>query len=163
MNTLHFKRLLLGMLFWVAVGVAQAAPAAEFLGDDAVAEADAGSIKAEAELFARVRDGVMLSLAECDMVDNCSPSVDTREVEILLEKIDTRITTLANRYTETNNKVLEEALLIYADAREDYARALDRLAALPGSGDASLGEDQFEQDLDKGDFSDLFKDTDEDL
>ncbi len=134
------------------------------LPDETFAEADAASLKAEARLFLRIKDGVMLTLAECEITDTCAPSVGIPEVERILETIDIRITTLVDRYTETNNPELEEALLVYADAREGYADALEQLRALTGPGDDdTLEDDDFIDDLESGDYSDLFEDADEDL
>lgn len=135
------------------------------LPDDAFAEADVSSLKAEARLFDRIKDGVVLTLAECELADTCTPSVGSREVEWIIETIDVRITTLIDRYSETNDQELEEALLIYSDAREGYADALEQLRALPGSDDDedAVGEDDFVDDMESGDFSELFEDADEDL
>ena len=129
------------------------------LRDEAVAGAEPAVLASEARLFARIKDGVMLTLAECQLADSCEPSVDIGEVERILHKIDTRITTLSSRYAESNNKQLEEALLIYANAREGYVEALDRLEALAGEDTAApAGGEATEED-----FSDLFEDVDEEL
>lgn len=160
------RRLILAVLIltWFGTIPLHAAVTGNILSDAAFAEADAASLKEEANLFLRIKDGVMLSLAQCDLSETCSPDVGMREVESLLQTIDVRITTLVERYTETGNPELEQALLIYADARDGYARALDKLETLEGTGDEdALGEDDFSEDLESGDYSNLFEDTDEDL
>lgn len=157
MNTLPSKKRLLAGLLLAGIGMAgspQAAVTGQILPDETFAEADADSLKAEARLFVRIKDGVMLTLAECEIsADACSPSVGIREVERLLETIDMRITMLTERYTETGNPELEKALLVYADAREGYTKALEKLETLKGREDEdALEDDAFLEDLERGDF-----------
>jgi len=166
MRSVHFKRFCLSVALLCGLYMTSlpAAVTGKILSEDTFAEADAASLRAEAELFRRVKDGVMLALAECEITEDCTPSVAVPEVERILETIDIRITALADRYSETNNPELEEALLVYADAREGYAEALEQLKALTGPEDEDdLGDDTFADDLENGDFSDLFEDADEDL
>ncbi|MEX2523391.1 MAG: hypothetical protein WD750_00390 [Gammaproteobacteria bacterium] len=166
MHLRPFKRLLLIALLlpWAYTVPVTAVVTGKILPDETFAEADTSSLKAEARVFLRIKDGVMLTLAECEITDTCAPSVGIREVERILETIDVRITTLMERYTETSNEELEEALLIYADAREGYADALQQLEALTGpEDDDTLGDDAFIDDMESGDYSDLFEDADDDL
>lgn len=161
-----FKKPIFPLILCCTFASTTAVPATgNILPDDAFAEADVSSLKAEARLFDRIKDGVMLTLAECELADTCNPSVGRREVEWIIETIDIRITTLVDRYSETNNQELEEALLIYSDARDGYAGALEQLQALSGPDDEedTMGEDDFVDDMESGDFSDLFEDADEDL
>lgn len=166
MHLLPFRRLFLMalLLSWACTAPVQAAVTGKILPDETFAEADTSSLKAEARLYLRIKDGVMLTLAECEITDTCSPSVGIPEVERIIETIDVRITTLMERYTETSNEELEEALLIYADAREGYADALQQLEALTGpEDDDALDDDAFIDDMESGDYSDLFEDADDDL
>jgi len=102
------------------------------LNDDTAAQADVQALKAEAELFEKIKKGVMLNLAECDLTKSCKPDVNADEVQRILLKLDSRITSLTARYNKTDEKGLEDVILTYADARKGYAKALDKLDAMSG-------------------------------
>jgi len=100
------------------------------LNDDTAAQADVQALKTEAELFEKIKNGVMLNLAECDLTKSCKPDVNADEVQRILLKLDSRITALTARYNKTDEKGLEDVILAYADARKGYAKALDKLDAI---------------------------------
>jgi len=100
------------------------------LADNVAARADVSMLRTEAELFEQIKNGVLLSLAECDHGQTCSPNVNSDEVQRILLKLDSRITTLSTRYTKTREQGLDKVLLTYADARKGYAAVLDKLDAL---------------------------------
>ena len=102
----------------------------EILADDVAAGANVSVLKTEAELFEQIKNGVLLSLAECDHGQTCSPKVNSDEVQRILLKLDSRITTLSTRYTKTREQGLDKVLLTYADARKGYAAVLDKLDTL---------------------------------
>jgi hypothetical protein len=110
----------------------------EILADDVAAGADVSVLKTEAELFEQIKKGVLLSLAECDHKQSCSPNVNSDEVQRILFKLDSRINSLTTRYTKTREQGLDKVLLTYADARKGYAVALDKLDTL-----SDQYEDQF--------------------
>jgi len=102
----------------------------EIMSDDAATKADVSTLKIEAQLFEKIKNGVILSLAACDSAKNCKPQVNAEEIQRLLIKLDDRITSLSTRYSKTKEKGLAQVLLTYADARKGYAKALDRIDAL---------------------------------
>jgi hypothetical protein len=113
----------------------------EILSDDAAAKADVKTLKTEASLFEKIKNGVMLSLAACDSVKNCNPHVNTDEIHRILIKLDDRITSLSTRYSKTKEKGLVQVLLTYADARKGYAKALDKIDALSEQDVGTVGSD----------------------
>lgn len=117
----------------------------EILSDDAATKADVNTLKVEAQLFEKIKNGVILSLAACDSVKNCKPQVNAEEIQRLLIKLDDRITSLSTRYSKTKEKGLAQVLLTYADARKGYARALDKIDALTeqdvGAGTGDIYDD----------------------
>lgn len=133
---------------------------AKILDDDAAAKADVQALRTEANLFEKIKNGVILSLARCDNRETCSPDVNTDEIQRILLKLDSRITTLSTRYQQTSEQGLDQVLLTYADARQGYADALDKLEAMQegengfnDAGQAPSGEN----------LNDLFNDTGDDL
>lgn len=111
----------------------------KILSDGAAAKANVKTLKIEAGMFEKIKNGVMLSLAACDSVKNCKPHVNAEEIQRILIKLDDRITSLSARYSKTKEKGLDQVLLTYADARKGYAKALDKIDALSEQGVNTVG------------------------
>jgi hypothetical protein len=135
----------------------------EILADDIAARADVTALKTEAELFEQIKNGVLLSLAECDHAQNCSPNVNSDEVQRILLKLDSRITTLSTRYTNTREEGLDKVLLTYADARKGYAELLDKLDSLSGKDEDLFMKSGGKPTGSSGNTNDLFNDVGDDL
>lgn len=133
------------------------------LNDDTAAQADVQALKTEAELFEKIKNGVMLNLAECDLTKTCKPAVNADEVQRILLKLDSRITALTARYNKTNETDLESVILTYADARQGYARALDKLDAIAGPEEGKDIYNDTGSGSSGGDLNNLFNDSGEDV
>lgn len=147
---------------------------AQILDERNIESADTQVLKNELDVFATIQYGISLSVAECEVLDTCSASVNRGEVEQMMTTIDSRVNTLSLRYTETGDTGLESILVGYADMRDSYNEILEKMADMP----------QFEQqqeittDLERDDFftsgasrsnsvsndlMQLFRDSDEEL
>lgn len=148
----------------------------EILDNDIATGADVSVLRAEAELFETIRQGVMLTLTECELEKSCSLNVNQDELHQLVEKLDARITSIAIRHSESGEEGLEDVLLTYVDARDGYNEMLDKLATLPQIQESEANEfvegDTFSDDVKQdsagtqnkeGLYNDLFEDIDEDL
>lgn len=120
----------------------------EILSNDVAQGADVSALKAEANSFNTIKKGVALSLAMCDGIDLCKPNVNRDELQEIISTLDERIGSIGQRYEETGNKDLEGVLLAYANAKDDYARYLDKLNTIVPE-ESNATEDLFGQ-------SDLF-------
>lgn len=147
--------------FWPA----QAFPL-KLLDNEIIAKADISMLREETRILEQLHKGVVLSLAQCDVLDTCAPPVNRAELRVLIDLLQSRIGVLSNRYNESSEAALEEILITYADTRDDYTALLDRLATIPQLADEA-DEDDFLNDSGQGGISpelmDLFHDVDEEL
>lgn len=140
----------------------------EILPNDIAESADISVLAAEADVFNTIKKGVTLSLAMCEGVKNCSPTVTSAELEQILNTLKTRIDNVTQRYEQSGDKSLEEILVAYADARESYTQNLEKLKTIVveepaettsgsdffgGAGSAAGSNKEFS----------IFNDTDKDL
>ena len=140
----------------------------EILPNDIAESADSSVLAAEASVFNTIKKGVTLSLAMCEGVKNCSPTVTSAELEQILSTLKTRIDNVTQRYEQSGDKELEEILVAYADARESYTQNLEKLKTIVveepaettsgsdffgGAGSAAGSNNEFS----------IFNDTNEDL
>ena len=123
------------------------------LDNEAVADADISALRAEAKLFETIKDGVVLTLAECEAAKPCALNVTEDELHQLITKLETRISTLALRRSQSGEKDLDAILLTYADVRDGYNKMLDRLSALSQTNEGKTNQNGKE---------DIFKDVEED-
>jgi hypothetical protein len=159
--------LISGLLMMLAT-ISAYADKGEILADDVATRADVSVLETEAELFEQIKNGVLLSLAECDHEKACSPNVNSDEIQRILLKLDSRITSLSTRYTKTREQGLDKVLLTYADARKGYAAVLDKLDALSDqdedlfmkTGGATAGA---KSGGGSGNINDLYNDVGDDL
>ena len=104
----------------------KAAVIGDILKDDAVAKADDSVLAAEAGVFDTLREGIAVSVARCE-AENCTPDVSKDELELLIKKLNDRISVLTSRYQESGDKQLENILLSYATSRDSYNGFLSKL------------------------------------
>ena len=143
----------------------------EILPDDIAETADASVLEAEATVFNTIKKGVALSLAMCEGVEQCSPTVNRAELEQIISTLDARISNLGQRYEQSGDKGLEGVLVAYADARDSYTQYLEKLSTMvveepADAADLFGGSDFFGgegrgTDIDS-EFA-IFNDVDEDL
>lgn len=148
----------------------------EILDNEIAAAADLSVLRAEAKLFESIRQGVVLTITECELLESCSLNVNQDELRQLIAKLDARITSIAARHSESSGEEgLEDILLAYVDARDGYNDMLEKLAALPqtqeSKADDFAGEEIFgdvetestgvenKEEI----YKDLFEDIDEEL
>lgn len=107
------------------------AVAAEILDEDVAPGAEVSLLRQELTVFTSIHNGVLLSVAECELSDSCDASVSRTEIEAIIGTINNRVNTLSVRYLDSNDAELENVLIAYADARDDYNAILEKLAAMP--------------------------------
>ncbi len=128
-----------------------------------VPHADIPALQAEISVFSTIQQGVILSVSECELSEDCDASVSKYEIEQLIDAIEERVTALSTRYLDSANEDLEGVLLAYAETRDRYQEILDKLQELP----------QFHEEEEKDTLSltggvppaifELFYDADEEL
>jgi hypothetical protein len=144
---------------------------AQILAADTANNASLGILKQEVEVFSTIRNGLYLSVAECELFDQCNANVNKGEIEQLLGVIDNRINLLSARYTVTTEADLESILVSYVDVRDGYSNILQKMESLPQFehqlNAADIGIDLYGSDATTGEVPDnllrLFMDTDNDL
>jgi len=103
----------------------------QILEETVLDSADSAKFQQEIAIFTTIKDGIALSVAECELVDTCSVNVNRGEVEQLITVIDTRVNVLSLRYTESVDSGLESVLVAYADTRDGYKSLLDKMNSMP--------------------------------
>lgn len=159
----------------IAINSSVNAATSGILNNEDVAVADVSVLREEAMLFETIKQGVVLMISDCELAKPCSLNVTQDELRQLITKLESRITMLAIRRSESGEKDLEEILLSYVDARDGYNKMLDKLIALSQM-DENKSEEAGKEDIfndveentkgakNKKDlYNDLFDDVDEDL
>lgn len=127
------------------------------LDDKDAARAEPAALQAEQELFETIRQGIAVSIAQCELAPKCNPTVAREELRRIVGKLDTRLDTLTARHTESGDAALEPIMVAYVETRDGYNQFLSRLdTILPP-------EDEFGEPLDLGDLPeefDVFADAD---
>ncbi|MBF8270288.1 MAG: hypothetical protein HW386_1997 [Gammaproteobacteria bacterium] len=102
----------------------------EILPDDIAENAEVSVLEAEANVFNTIKKGIALSLAMCEGVEQCAPTVNRVELEQIITTLDARIGNLGQRYEQSGDTALEGLLVAYADARDGYTQYLEKLATI---------------------------------
>lgn len=148
---------------------------AQILEDRSLASAEVQKLKQEVEMLSTIQQGIKLSVAECELVESCSPTVSRVELDQIVAMLDTRVNTLSLRYSETTDAELEGVLLSYADMRDSYKQILGKMdgmpqfaAEQPEVADALATDDFFTAKVGgtgkvSAELMQLFRDEDEDL
>jgi len=155
----------------------QTAALARILTSDEVSQADTQALIAETDVFKAIGMGIALSLAQCEGIEDCRPSVIHEELRQLLQALDNRIAHIQNivNSEEISEENLNEILTAYVDERENYLRYLDQLGVVSPEIEEEFIEEEFveeivvEEEKEKSvlidaeiDFS-IFEDTDDEL
>lgn len=123
----------------------------EILDNEIAADADLSVLEAEAKSIDTISKGIALSLAVCEGIDLCTPNVNRAELRQFIDALDARIGSLTQRYETSDSTELENVLIAYADAKENYSQYLDKLGTMvveeesPSGG--LFGDDDFLQDF----------------
>jgi hypothetical protein len=103
----------------------------QILEEQVLDSADSAKFQQEIDIFTTIKDGITLSVAECELVESCPVNVNRSEVEQLITVIDSRVNALSLRYTESADRGLESVLVSYADTRDGYKALLDKMNTMP--------------------------------
>ena len=114
--------LLLGLIAVIPVSQAR------ILADDEAAQASTAVLQDEARLFSSIRMGIALSMAQCEGRELCTPSVNSDEIQRLLDTLNTRIEDLTLKQESVEDpEVFQEVLSLYVDERDNYSSFLEKL------------------------------------
>jgi len=103
-------------------------------------------------LFGRVGRGVALSLAQCEQVDGCAPSVTLDEIEASMAAVDERIKLLEQRLEQASaagkRERVERLIERYRAQREQLVAQREELENfLEGGGSKEGVAEQFEEQM----------------
>jgi hypothetical protein len=121
--------------------------AGEILDEEAVMAAETGKLEAETRLLAGIGSGISLSLAVCDLTDECSPAVAREELQSLLDLTVRRIDVLLARRFEADEASLDSILVAYATARDRYSAQLEQLGTVLPAEPGAAGLDEMTGDV----------------
>ncbi len=114
----------------------------KILDKDEARQADLSTLQEEISLFQSISLGISLSLAHCDNNENCSLPMEEKEIQQLLDTIESRIDSLAKRQTEIDDIIgFNKVLSAYISERDTYSEHLSKMKELIirfGSNDESL-------------------------
>ncbi|NIN35932.1 MAG: hypothetical protein GWO08_15965 [Gammaproteobacteria bacterium] len=136
-NVKH-KKMSQGLLiFFLIINYIPGVNANEILEQVEVQEAEAKVLEAEAAIFKSIGMGLAMSLAHCDEDTDCNIAVSETEIEKLLNTLNDRINGLVLRL-ESGDTNIEDALVMYANQRDQYIQFQETLADMtPETGAAS--------------------------
>ncbi len=132
--------------------------------DDRDADAaDAGALQAEARLFENIRQGIALSIAQCELTTTCKPTVNREELRRILGKLESRLDTLTNRHSKSGDAALEPVMLAYVGTRDGYNEFLTKLETILPPESDDVGTDVLEDAANLPPEFAIFADADTDL
>lgn len=100
------------------------------LEDQDAGTAPAATLEAEAQLFETIRQGIALSLAQCEINPRCNATVNREELRRIVGKLETRLDALTARHSESGDPALEPVLLAYVETRDGYNKFLEQADAI---------------------------------
>jgi hypothetical protein len=138
-NVMH-KKMSQGLLIlFLIINYIPGVNANEILEQVEVQEAEAKVLEAEAAMFKSIGMGLAISLAHCDEDTDCNIAVSETEIEKLLNALNDRINGLVLRL-ESGDTNIEDALVMYANQRDQYIQYQETLADLTPETGAASGE-----------------------
>ena len=94
-------------------------------------QADLSELQEEISLFKSISIGINLSLAHCDNNENCPIPMEAKEIQQLLDTIESRIDSLAKRQAEIDDIIgFNKVLSAYISQRDTYAEYLQKMEDL---------------------------------
>jgi hypothetical protein len=143
----YFRYLIVFSLLSVWANVSLAAMGEGILSGDDAQTANAEILLAEVAVFKSIREGITLSLVQCDIAGSCDPAASSAEVQQIIAALDLRIDGLTQRQQGSDDTAgLEDVLIAYVDEREGYSRFLEQLGFAPKEKKV-VGEDIDEAEL----------------
>jgi exonuclease VII small subunit len=138
LNNVMHKKMSQGLLIlFLIINYIPGVNANEILEQVEVQEAEAKVLEAEAAMFKSIGMGLAISLAHCDEDTDCNIAVSETEIEKLLNALNDRINGLVLRL-ESGDTNIEDALVMYANQRDQYIQYQETLAEMtPETGAAS--------------------------
>ncbi len=94
-------------------------------------QADAAALTAETDVFKSIGMGLSLSIAQCEVLDQCTSIINPGELQTLLSTLDSRINGLIARQ-EQGGEDFTDLLTAYVDQRESYLRYQEKLQEIAG-------------------------------
>lgn len=138
-NVMH-KKMSQGLLiFFLIINYIPGVNANEILEQVEVQEAEPKVLEAEAAMFKSIGMGLAMSLAHCDENTDCNIAVSETEIEKLLNTLNDRINGLVLRL-ESGDTNIEDALVMYANQRDQYIQYQETLADMTPETGAASGE-----------------------
>ncbi|MEJ2094674.1 MAG: hypothetical protein P8X93_05790 [Gammaproteobacteria bacterium] len=138
-NVMH-KKMSQGLLIlFLIINYIPGVNANEILEQVEVQEAEAKVLEAEAAMFKSIGMGLAISLAHCDEDTDCNIAVSETEIEKLLNALNDRINGLVLRL-ESGDTNIEDALVMYANQRDQYIQYQETLADMTPETGAASGE-----------------------
>lgn len=138
-NVMH-KKMSQGLLiFFLIINYIPGVNANEILEQVEVQEAEPKVLEAEAAMFKSIGMGLAMSLAHCDENTDCNIAVSETEIEKLLNTLNDRINGLVLRL-ESGDTNIEDALVMYANQRDQYIQYQETLVDMTPETGAASGE-----------------------
>ena len=152
---------------WTNVSLAVAGEG--IMSNEAAQTESPDELMAEVAVFKNIRQGLTLSVTQCEFDSACDATPNSKEVQQIIDAIDKRVDGLSQRQQDAGNSAgLEDVLVAYGDERSGFSRVLKKIGDTTSSvvenideaeifGDDAGGEEAAEQ------FGDMFADEDEEL
>ena len=138
------------------------------LDDESIANAEISALQAEAQLFEKLQNGVLLTVTQCEFTTKCDPEVSGDELQQIIDKLNFRISTLATRNLNNQEQDLEQILLSYAKIRDHYAdmiNVVNEIAPDLLSNNDEISDENFLTDISSPqvppDLLEIFQDVDD--
>jgi exonuclease VII small subunit len=138
-NVMHNKMSQGLLILFLIINYIPGVNANEILEQVEVQEAEAKVLEAEAAIFKSIGMGLAISLAHCDEDTDCNIAISETEIEKLLITLNDRINGLVLRL-ESGDTNIEDALVMYANQRDQYIQYQETLADMTPETSAASGE-----------------------
>ena len=168
-NYFHYLAIFSLISVWSTTSVA----AAGLLSSEAAQSADPDALLAEVAVFKGMREGLTLSVMQCESTGDCAVAADTGEVQQVINAINSRIGGLEQRQVDAGNSAgLDDVLAAYGNEKGGLTRLLRKIESTPRSVIENIDEDELFGDGESGDaekaesseqLNDMFADEDEEL
>ena len=121
----------------------------KILDKDEARQADLSTLQEEISLFQSISLGISLSLAHCDNNENCSLPMEEKEIQQLLDTIESRIDSLAKRQTEIDDIIgFNKVLSAYISLRDSYSSYVEKIQIIVIQNKERIDSSQYGDDPD---------------
>ena len=156
---------------WANVSLAVAGEG--IMSNEAAQTASPDELMAEVAVFKNIRQGLTLSVTQCEFDSACDATPNSKEVQQVIDTIDKRVDGLSQRQQDAGNSAgLEDVLVAYGNERSGLSRVLKKINATTSSviehiDEAELFDAATETESTEAgaaeEFGDMFADEDEEL